>query len=379
MSELMEKQNLLWDSERNFFNADEYFQTLIEDINNAQHYVFLESYIFEADLVGLAVIQALIAAKQRGLEIKVLIDGLGSINTMNQLLTQFQEGGVFLKVYHPLPWDFKSHRYSVNKGSFIEKFLHFAGRINHRDHRKLCIIDGSIAWTGSLNISKSHLALNLQGDGWKDHGVRVTGSKVNLLSEEFLQLWSQKSYKRFRHPFKFILSTLNPIKRKQKILRVTQAIDTAQKRIWIANAYFAPHRSIIESLIKAKQRGIDVRVIVGGKSDVFFFPSLTRSFYLDLIGNNIAVYEWSKGILHSKIFLYDHCCYSGSSNLNNRSHVHDLELDILLCQEKTILEIEKGFRQDFKNSIKIEFDYLHDNAFYIFLMGLVPKLLRYWL
>ena len=280
----------LWNSEQNFFDAQAYFDALIKDIDEAQKNIFLESYIFNVDSVGERIIKALFNAQKRGLEVKVLVDGLGSMESMDDLLSIFKESEVSLKVYHPLPWHFKSHKYAVKTGKFVEKFLYFMGRVNKRDHRKLCVIDKSIAWTGSLNISNAHLPKELNGGGWKDHGVRVTGENVRLLADEFLQLWHEKSERKIKKSFKFILSTLNPTKRKLKTLQVKQAIDSAQERIWIANAYFAPHRSIVKSLVQAKQRGVDVRIMVWGISDIFFFPSLTRSFYLDLIGNDIAVY-----------------------------------------------------------------------------------------
>jgi cardiolipin synthase len=375
----MVKQKTLWNNERNFFDAGIYYDALIKDINAAQELVFLESYIFELDIVGNKIIEALTNAHIRGLEIKVLIDGLGSMDSMDSLLKTFKESGISLKVYHPLPWNFESQRYAIKKGRFLEKFIYFIGRINNRDHRKLCVIDKKIAWTGSFNISHTHLSKELQGNGWKDHGVRVTGENVNILADEFLELWYKKSNKKFKRSFRFILSSLNPAKRKQKIFRFKKTIDSAKERIWIANAYFSPHRSIVDALAKAKERGVDVRIIVGGVSDIFFFPSLTRSYYLDLIGNNIEVYEWQNSILHSKIFLYDNNCYTGSSNLNNRSYIHDLELDIQVNLKKTISEIEEAFKKDFESSEKIEFDYLHNNAAYIFIMGFFPKLLRYWL
>lgn len=372
-------QKSLWEHEANFFKASSYFEALIQDINSAESCIFIESYIFDLDLVGEKIFSALNQAKVRGVEIKVLVDGIGSMNSMEALLTKFQSAGIALKVYHPLPWNFRSYKYAVTKGAFFEKLLHFTGRINHRDHRKLCIVDRKIAWTGSFNISRTHLSKSAGGEGWKDHGVRVSGNKINLLAEEFLELWHEKASKKPKRPLPFILSTLNPAKRKEKVMHITQSIDSAKHRIWIANAYFAPHHSITAALVRAKQRGVDVRIIVGGKSDIVFFPSLTRSFYIDLLYNNIDVYEWRESILHSKIVLIDEYCYSGSTNLNNRSHYHDLELDILLCLENTIKEIEHQFETDFSKSKKIEHQYLNDNAIYIFLMSLFPKLLRYWL
>lgn len=375
----MYAQKSLWDGEQSFFEAGLYFQRLIQDIHNAKNSIFLESYIFEADVLGTQIIAALIEAQKRHIDIKVLVDGIGSINTLDQLIEQFESAAIPLKVYRPLPWDFAAYRYSLLKGDFFKKFFYFSSRINNRNHRKLCVIDKRIAWTGSFNLCRSHLSIEDGGEGWKDHGLRVCGKHVEHLSNEFLQLWYQRSHKPLKKYLPFILSSLNPVRRKRKFSRIIQSIDTAKKRLWIANAYFAPHRSIIAALQRAKQRGVDVRVIVGGKSDIIFFPSLTRSFYNDLLIHHISVFEWQNSVLHSKIVLIDDYCFSGSSNLNSRSHSHDLELDILVCLEPTIKEIEKQFTVDFNASKKIELTYLHENTFYIFVMSIIPKLLRYWL
>jgi len=375
----MSASKSLWESEQNYFDAFDYFENLRRDIEASTNSIYLESYIFEVDIVGLKIINALTEAKLRGVDIKVLVDGIGSMNSLPQLIEQFEKSSIFLKIYRPLPWSFKSYRYALNKGAFFEKLLHFTGHINHRDHRKLCVIDKQIAWTGSYNLIRTHLKLEEGGEGWKDHGVRVTGKNVEFLSNEFLQIWHRRSHKTLKKSLPSILSTLNPLKRKRKLDKIIQSIDNAKKRIWISNAYFAPHRSITTALRHAELRGVEVRIIVGSKSDIIFFPSLTRSFYSDLLSSRIEVFEWQEGILHSKIVLLDDYCYSGSSNLNSRSHSLDLELDILVCLEPTIKEIEQQFISDFNCSKKIEFSYLNDNSFYIFIMSFIPKLLRYWL
>lgn len=375
----MYAQKSLWESEQNFFEAAPYFEQLIQDIHEAQNSIFLESYIFEVDILGLQIIEALIKAHQRGLDIKVLVDGIGSMNTLEQLILYFKNASIPLKVYRPLPWHFKSYQYALSKGTFFKKLFNFTGQINNRNHRKLCVIDKRIAWTGSYNLCKAHLSISNGGDGWKDHGLRVSGKNVEYLANEFLQLWYLRTHKILKKYLPFILSSLNPIKRKRKRLRIIQSIDTAKRKIWIANAYFAPHRSITAALRRAKKRGVDVRIIVGGKSDIIFFPSLTRSFYNDLLIDDVAIFEWQTCVLHSKIVLIDEYCYSGSSNLNSRSYSHDLELDILVCLETTIKEIETQFNSDFEMSTKIEADYLYKNALYISIMSIIPKLLRYWL
>lgn len=375
----MYARSSLWESETNFFTADSYFSSLLKSIDEACYSIYLETYIFNNDHLGKRFIDALASAKNRGVDIRLLVDGIGSMDEIDEIMDQLLQNDIPFKIYHPLPWSFRSYHYAVKKGRFFEKLLHFTGHINHRDHRKLCIIDSKNAWTGSFNISSDHLDLGQNGKGWKDHGLMVSGTQVSRLNEEFLNIWDSQKRQNIKPNLPFILSSLNPVKRKYKIKRITDGINQAKKRIWIANAYFAPHHSIASALIKAKNRGVDVRILVSGKSDIFFFPNLTRSFYADLLNAGVKLFEWHNSVLHSKIVLIDHYCYSGSSNLNSRSHYHDLELDILVCLEKTIKEIEQQFDQDFSQSTKVERNYSYENSLYIYFMSLGPRLLRYWL
>ena len=370
----------LWQSERSFHHASAFFDTLIEDINQAENSILLETYIFDKDPLGERIITALGAARKRGISVKVLIDGIGSMDDLDELIMSFEQQDIILKVFHPLPWDFSAYHKAVKTGSFLAKFIYFISHMNQRNHRKLCIIDKKIAWTGSFNISSSHLPVEKGGRGWKDHGLRVTGTQVESLANEFALLWHRRRDRNLRkQQLPFILSSLNPLKRQKKEMWLIQSIKEAKQRIWIANAYFAPHPSIITALKRAGNRGIDVRILVGEKSDISFFPAFSRSFFADLVQHNIKIYEWSQSVLHSKILLIDHYCYSGSSNLNSRSHYHDLELDILACLPETINDLETQFENDFSLSNRMEASFLFKNRIYIFIMSFIPRILRYWL
>ena len=376
----MYPEKSLWQSERSFHQAISFFDTLIEDINQAENSILLETYIFDKDPLGERIITALAAARKRGLMVKVLVDGIGSMDDLDELIIAFEEKDIIFKVFHPLPWDFSAYRKAVKTGGFFAKLIYFISHINQRNHRKLCIIDKKIAWTGSYNISSCHLPVKNGGLGWKDHGLRVTGAHVESLANEFSLLWYRRRERILRkQQLPFILSSLNPLKRQRKERWLIQSIKKAQQRIWIANAYFAPHPSIITALKKAGTRGVDVRILVGEKSDISFFPAFSRSFFADLVRHNIKIYEWSQSVLHSKILLIDDFCYSGSSNLNSRSHYHDLELDILACLPETIKDLEKQFESDFSLSNRIEESFLFKNRIYIFIMSFIPRILRYWL
>lgn len=368
-----------WLDEKSFHEPQAYFDELLKDIEQAKECIFLESYIFNFDTLGKQVLKKLSASASNGVKVKLLVDGIGSIFDVTQLSNYCDQHHIEFKVYHPSPLSFSIYTKALKKGLFLNKFFYFLSRINARDHRKLCIIDNQIAWTGSFNISLSHLPYDKGGDNWQDHGLRVTGHNVIFLSKEFLDLWHAHHRKKLGLALPIVLSSLNPLKRHIKTKRIKQLIEGAQQRIWIANAYFAPHRSILSALKKAKKNGADVRILVGKRSDIKFFPNLTRSFYSDLLNHDIRIYEWQDNILHSKILLLDNTCISGSSNLNSRSYYHDLELDIVVRQVETILNIENKFLSNFDESEEITKRSHFKNRAYILAASLLPRILRYWL
>lgn len=170
-----------------FFTPGSYFDGLLADIDVADSHIGLEIYIFELDTIGERVLQALERAIARGVKLQLLIDGVGSYRDANAIAERLDRTGCELRVFHPLPWDFSLYRRALSAGRWYSKFLHFFAAINHRNHRKLCLIDGKYAWLGSYNITDDHFNRPVSGadDYWHDTGLRVSGPMVNTLSDNF--------------------------------------------------------------------------------------------------------------------------------------------------------------------------------------------------
>ena len=160
---------------RLFFEPEAYFKTLLDDINRAKTEVILESYIFRLDDVGNDFVSALHYDCARGVQVRLLIDGVGSYEHTVRLVHLLESDHCQIRVFHPLPWDFKIFRNALSAGQHYSEILYYFARINRRNHRKLCIIDQQLAWLGSFNITADHYnrsSIKANND-WHDTGLRT--------------------------------------------------------------------------------------------------------------------------------------------------------------------------------------------------------------
>jgi cardiolipin synthase len=367
-----------WQSEQLISDADSYYQSVCDDIHQAQHSVILESYIFNRDQVGQQLIYALTEASRRGVTVRVLIDGIGSLASAASIAEQLDQAGIDARIYHPPPWYLRAYQWSLEKGSRVRKLLLFFLAINRRNHRKLVIIDDHIAWVGSFNVSQCHLTTAQGGKNWRDYAVRVTGKGVQRLTENFQQLWAPQLHQRPKGFLRYYLSNLSKLSRRLKKRYLLRSINQAQRRLWICSAYFAPYGSLVRAIKKACHRGLDVRLLVPARSDVSLFPALTASYYSDLITHGVTVLEYQPYFFHAKVLLIDDKAILGSSNFNHRSLLHDLELDVLIHQQTSIQELETQLLQDMQLSRAVTIEELPRYR-KLLLLSWIPRLIRYWM
>jgi len=363
-----------------FFTPETYFDGLLADIDNADTHIGLEIYIFELDTIGERVLRALERAIARGVKLQLLIDGVGSYRDANAIAERLDSTGCELRVFHPLPWDFSLYRRALSAGRWYSKFLHFIAAINHRNHRKLCLIDGKSAWLGSYNITDDHFNRLASGadDYWHDTGLRVTGPMVNTLSDNFAEVWKRKTVKAGKRSLYFLASRERSHRRQRK-LQLLQILELAQRRIWITNAYFNPTHRLLQMLKRKARSGISVQLMVPARSDIVFFPLLARSYYADLLQAGIRVYEYDKRVLHSKTMVIDNQGLVGSTNLNYRSLFHDRELDLLLDDTALVARLQQRFDDDIENSIEITSRKPRNSGWLLRPLGWLARFLRYWL
>lgn len=367
-----------WLSEEIFAAADAYFDSLLEGIRQARYSIDMDYYIFDRDTLGEQLIEALIHAAERGVQVRLIMDGIGSAEYAYSIAKTLSAAGVQVRIFHPHPFYPHLFRWSITQGNALQKFVHFFLYINHRDHHKLCIIDQQIIWTGSINITAKHLSRRLGGQNWHDCAVKLVDHTPSALSECFNSLWNDARQSFNRSLASKVRSNLSFKLRRINNHLLFRRIRYARQRIWICNAYFVPSPAILRAIHKACKNGVDIRLILPAKSDIQIFPLISRSFYTKLLQWGVKIYEYQPDILHAKLMLVDDMCLIGSTNLNHRSYYHDLEMDIVLNRPTSIYQLESMLLEDLQQSREITATQIFRGPLE-FLAARLLRLFRYWI
>ena len=370
-----------------FTDGQKHFDTLLSDIAKAKHSIDLETYLFHNDPLGKRVALELTEATKRGVKVRVMVDGAGSPFWSANFARFLEEAGVKTKVFHPFPWQLWDWSRSVVKLPSLVKWIYLILKINFRNHRKVCIIDREIAYIGSLNISKYHLSLEEGGDGWRDTSVRLTGIDLKELIKAFNVAWYHRTIKeRLREIFHQIrkdpIIRLNYTRQRRRILykNLLRKMTNCTCRIWITNAYFIPDNFLLKKLNDAAHSGIDVRILLPRKADVAMMPWASSTFYYSLLKAGVRIFEYLPSMLHAKSLIIDDWMVIGSSNLNHRSLIHDLEADIHINSKKAKKILERQFLEDLKNSREVSLDSWHIlRPRSQRLMGRLVLYIKYWI
>jgi cardiolipin synthase A/B len=326
-----------------FFSSNDYFDSMIQDIESAKKQILIEMFIIENGVLFSKLVKSLESASQRGVLVYCVVDGLGnSLNKKTMLSYPF----IHFRIFKPF-W---------NQIFFLKQ----------RNHRKMILIDDSIFYIGSPNIHDKALY-------WRESGVRVNKDNY-LLKKSFWQTWNrskgasiwdkiESKTERIFFSFKKFLShkiilTDSSINRFKVLGFLFKKIQKENKRIWIQTPYFNPTPLIFNKLIKASKRNLDVRIIVPSrdKTDMAITKTIDRYYFEKLLSHGVKIYEYIPNMLHSKITLFDNDAIMGSSNWNHRSHLSDLEIDVVLNNKKCINEIQSQFMTDFSLSTQITQD-----------------------
>lgn len=386
MKKVSRKKKAITYKEKLFFDGDSYFDDLINEIGKAKKTIHIETYIFNKDIIGKKIAAALIDASERGVDVKILVDGYGSQHWGDSFTKKMEKSGVKTRIFHPIPWrHWQLHRSAVQL-PFIQKVIHLFLNLNARNHRKIFIIDEHTVYLGSMNISKTHLSNNNHGDNWRDTAVKLEDVNCRTLSNSFANTWEHKPLpERLQDMFKHVKVNnrfrLNQNRHRRRVLykNLLKRIGRSKKRIWITNAYFVPDNFLLKKLKDAASKGIDVRILLPSKSDVIVMPWTSSAFYRSLLESGARVFEYKPNILHAKTLLIDNWAMVGSSNLNYRSLLRDLEVDVVLKLKKSIETIEKQFLKDLKQTQEIRLSQWISRPIYQRLISRILLYLKYWI
>ncbi|MCP4198879.1 MAG: cardiolipin synthase ClsB [Proteobacteria bacterium] len=304
-------------------DGEEAYPAMLQAIAAAKNTVLMESYIFHDDPAGRAFSQQLRRQAQNGVQVYLIVDGVGTLHVSGEFFEEMEAAGVHVLIYRsPAPW----------RRSF---------GIFHRDHRKLLVVDGHIGFTGGLNIGKEWLAKGEGGDGWHDIHVRIDGPVVRGLAKLALSTWRvHGGITLDQRVFLPTVSSKGTVhasiigsreRKKRQAMRQSylQAIRRSQKYIYITNAYFLPGRGYQRAIRNACRRGVDVRIMIPEQGDILPARYASQALYRRFLRMGAKLYLWKVGVLHAKTAVIDdEWCTVGSFNIDRRSLTMNLEVNL---------------------------------------------------
>lgn len=372
--------------ERILVDGEHFFESLIHDIHQAQHNIDLETFIFDHDPTGKRISGALCEAARRGVLVRVLVDGAGTPFWSATFARTLEKSSVKTKVFHPFPWQFWNWSRSVTKKPFFLNTLYLLLKANSRNHRKTCLIDNKIAYIGSVNITHCHLKKEDGGKNWRDTSVRLSNINLQELYDAFEIAWTQRTIKeRLRDTFSHIRREprvrLNYTRHRRRIFHknLLRRMRLCQQRIWITNAYFVPDNVLLKRLKDAAANGVDVRILLPKKSNMMIVQWASSTFYSNLLKSGIKIYEYLPGMLHAKSLILDDWMLIGSSNLNHRSLLHDLEVDVTVFTESAKKTLEQLFLTDLTRATQLELNHWKNRSVHRRILGKMALYLKYWI
>lgn len=366
-----------WSEETLFTTGDSYFAALIESLRNAQFFIEMESYIYLKGVLADRVTAELIAAAQRGVRVRLIVDGWGSPGFLWDYWPQLRQAGVKTRFYRVIPLILR--RLPGDPSSLWQRILARLRGLNRGNHRKFCLIDQAELYVGSFNISDVHLQEVYGSVAWKDLGVRVRGEDLKYAKRAFQRAfrgWTALNWP-VRSPRLLLLNDSFLHKRRARSQHLRN-LGKAQNRIWLATPYFVPIRSIVRALIRKARQGIDVRIIVPKENDVFFMPWLSRPLLANLAKRGVKIFIYQPRFAHEKLFIADNWMCIGSTNLNHRSFLHDLELDVVITHDENRNQLSAEFEQAQKESEPFDRSDWSHLPFWQRWVVSVFVLLKYW-
>lgn len=329
-----------------FFNGEETFASVAEAIESATQEILLETYILKDDATGHELAEHLGRAAARGVKVRVLADAFGSWTMSRDFWRRMQRMGIDARLFHPF---------------WVHLWDHFI-----RDHRKIIVIDRRVCFTGGMNVGNEYgSSRHAKGGLWRDTHARIEGPTAWEMALVFKEGWLRAGGESFpispleatrEHGAKIVVLDSRPGRGYAETASVLAAIvGASRQRLWVTNSYFAPRRNAIEVLGRAAQRGVDVRLLLPGISDVPLVRHAGHGSFAELLASGVRIFEYQPAILHAKTLVADDfVTVVGSSNLDFRSFHFNAECNVLLLDAETARTMTSTFEADLAGSVEIQ-------------------------
>jgi cardiolipin synthase len=347
----------------------------------------LETYIFDQDPVGIEFADVLIEKQKQGVTVNVMYDSVGTLTVPQEFFDRMKTAGIHLLAFNP-----------VNPAARSGKW-----ELNNRDHRKLMVVDGKIAFTGGINISATYANSSLfrskkragtvdgKDVGWRDTHIKIEGPAVATLQWSFIDNWVHQEAGDL--PARDYFPRLAPAG--DKLLRVLAtgpdggaeiyksllvAINEARNSIHITSAYFVPDQQTVEALCAAAKRGVDVKLVLPGVSDHGLVMHAGRAFYEQLLANGVKIFQLQVAVLHAKTAVIDGVWSTiGSANIDYRSFIHNYELNVVVVDPAFGSDMESAFNEDLRDSKQVTLEQWRSRPVTDRIKEWAARLGEYWL
>ncbi len=329
-------------------NGGEKFQVLFNALEGASNHIHLSYFIFHDDEIGGDVFKILARKVDEGVEVRVLLDGIGSISTSSGFIRSMRQAGIQVEWFFPI------------------RFPYITSRLNMRYHRKIVVVDGCIGFMGGLNIGDEYLSRDSELGFWRDTHIKIEGEAVHTIQAIFLNDWYFVTRQEYTDARYFPQNTISQIQPIQIVgggpdsnwtsiwHGVFNAITMAKHSVSIETPYFIPDESLIMALKTAALSGLDVRLVVQGIPEHKLTYFAMYSYFEELLQAGVKIFLYMKGILHAKVFFIDDELASvGSANMDHRSFLLDFEICAFVYDHALVERLKVDFEQDVNDSSEL--------------------------
>ena len=353
ISNLFMNQNLALPFKNNeveiYTSGYDFFPSLLMEIGKAEHHIHIDTFIISDDPLGRIIADALIDKARQGVEVRLIYDDVGSWRTPNSFFMRMRNEGIEVYAFMPV------------------RFPAFTSRVNYRNHRKICVIDGEVGFIGGMNIARRYVQ-GTPKQSWRDTHVKLTGAAVYGLQRAFLVDWyfvskvliTERSY----YPEIIIgqnnslvqVVTSSPTSLWPEIEQgYVRILTNAKHYVYMETPYFLPTDPILFAMRVAALSGVDVRLMIPYETDTKIVEWASRSYVIEASKAGVKILLYRKGFNHSKLLVSDDAMATiGSTNVDFRSFENDFEANAFFYDKKIALQVKEVFLADQKDSIDLD-------------------------